>query len=82
MELTFNEVSEKLRKGKEKSPTVKYLIFFLFAGHGVKRNGMQEMAYNEFDKKTCFYRMFKAEAKLRMYAEIYPNSYIIGIFAC
>ena len=26
--------------------------------------------------------LFKAEAKLRLWAEIYPNCYIIGIFAC
>ena len=25
--------------------------------------------------------MFRAEAKLRVFAEIYPNSYIISIFA-
>lgn len=60
----------------------KYIIIFLFAGHGLQKNGMQEMVYNEFDEKKRFYRTFKAEIKLRSFAEIYPNSYVIGIFAC
>lgn len=26
--------------------------------------------------------MFNAEAKLRQWSEIYPNAYVIGVFAC
>ena len=40
------------------------------------------MLYNEFNPKTNFYALFRAEKKLRQFAEIYPNAYVIGIFAC
>ena len=60
----------------------KYLVIFLFAGHGLQLDGMQVMLYNEFNQKQSFYKLFRAEAKLRSYAEIYHNAYIIGIFAC
>ena len=78
----FNRISKKLKDGKKKQPMEKYLILFLFAGHGLLKQGMQEMVYNEFDNNTKFYKMYKAEKKLRLYAEIYPNAYVIGIFAC
>ena len=44
--------------------------------------GQQNLLYNEFDNNQKFYRLLRAEAKLRTFAEIYPNSYIISIFAC
>ena len=37
---------------------------------------------NEYDSKTQFYKLFAAENKLRGFAELYQNSYQIGIFAC
>ena len=43
---------------------------------------MQCLLYNEYDPRNKFYKILMAEAKLRGWAEIYPNSYIIGIFAC
>ena len=53
------------------TPMSRYLIIFLFAGHGLLKDGMQVMAYNEFDKETGFYKTFRAEAKLRSFSEIY-----------
>ena len=44
--------------------------------------GEQVLLTNEFDKKTQFYKLFKAENKLRHLAEEYANAYLIGIFAC
>ena len=61
---------------------VNYLIIFLFTGRGMMQEGQQVLLMNEFDKKTRFYKIFKAESKLRFLAETYPNSYMIGIFAC
>ena len=75
-------ISKKLRDGKKKVPKKNYLVIFLFAGHGILKDGTQMMLYNEYDTKKKFYKMLQAEAKLRIWAEIYPNSYIIGIFAC
>ena len=63
-------------------PMERYLIMFLFAGHGLQKDGQQVMLYNEYDPKTRFYKLFRAELKLRIFAEIYQNSYIVGIFAC
>ena len=37
---------------------------------------------NEYDESTRFYKLFKAEAKLRAWASIFPNAYLITIFAC
>ena len=60
----------------------KYLIVFMFAGHGVLRDGTQCLIYNDFNKRERFYNMLAAESKLRSWAEIYPHAYLIGIFAC
>ena len=37
---------------------------------------------NEFDKKTKFYKLWAAETNLSNLAELYNNSYVIGVFAC
>ena len=37
---------------------------------------------NEFDEKTSFYKLYKAETKLRSWASTLQNAYLIGIFAC
>ena len=79
---TFDALSKKLREGNKKIPMEKYLIVFLFAGHGILKDGMQALLINEYDSKNRFYGLLKAEGKLRLWAEIYPNAYIIGIFAC
>ena len=60
----------------------KYLLIFLFAGHGLVMDGQQVLLYNEFDPKEKFYKIMRAEQKLRAYAETYQNSYIVSIFAC
>ena len=80
--LVFSEIDKKLRAGKASLPQVNYLVIYLFAGHGILRDGMQSVLLNEYMKKDQFYRMFRAEAIIRMQASQYPNSYIIGIFAC
>ena len=78
----FDSISKELRESKKKKPADKHLLVFLFAGHGVLRDGMQFLIYNEYNKREGFYQMLSAEAKLRSWAEIYPQTYIIGIFAC
>ena len=76
----FMEISKKLKDGKENE--VNYLVIYLFAGHGILRDGMQSVLLNEYSKRDKFYKMFKAEAAIRLQGTHYPNSYIIGIFAC
>ena len=78
----MKDISLKLRKGKNSTPPETYLLFLLFACHGVLRDGVQWIVCNEYDKKDKFYGMCNIEIKLRNWAEIYPNAYIVGIFAC
>ena len=82
VEYSLIAISSMLRAGKKKKPLDKFLVIFLFAGHGLMVEGQQNLLYNEFDNREKFYRLLRAEAKLRTFAEIYPNSYIISIFAC
>ena len=79
---TFDKISARLRASKKSLTQDKYLIFVLLASHGILIDGMTQIALNQFDKKKEFYKMINAEAKLRYWAEIYPNAYIICIFAC
>ena len=78
----FDAISKELREAKKLKPPEKYLIVFLFAGHGILRDGTQYLVYNEWNPRERFYHMFAAEGKLRQWAEIYPHAYIIGLFAC
>ena len=71
-----------IKAGKDAKPPVNYLVIFLFAGHGMIKDGSQVLLYNEFDEKTGFYKMFRAEKKIRQWAEIFPNAYLMGIYAC
>ena len=57
----IDEISKKLREGKRAKPPVNYLVVILFAGHGVLKDGMQVLLYNEFDQATGFYKLLKAE---------------------
>ena len=74
-------LSRRIRQGKQAKPPENYLVVMLFAGHGILKDGMQVLLYNEYDHETGFYKMLKAEAKMRIWAEIFPNLYILGIFA-
>ena len=75
----FAELTKRLREGKRKQPIEKFLIIFLFAGHGILKDGLQALLFNEYDEKTGFYRLLTAEAKLRLWSEIYPKN---PIFPC
>ena len=78
----LDALSKDLREGKKSDPAVNYLIVFIFAGHGIIKEGQQVLLYNEFDPETGFYKLFRAEQKMRGWALIYPNLFVIGIFAC
>ena len=83
LQKNLENISMKLRDAKKLyGMTEKYLIFFLFSTHGILRDGTQCIVLNEYDKKTQYYKMYLVEKKLRFWAEIYPNLYIISIFAC
>ena len=79
---TFDSISARLRASKKSLTQDKYLIFVLLASHGILIDGMTMIAINQFDKKKEYYKLNNTEAKIRHWAEIYPNAYIICIFAC
>ena len=64
------------------NPPENYLLFFLFACHGILKDGQQNIVINEYDPEKEFYKLYGAEYKVRYWAENFPNSYIISIFAC
>ena len=76
------EIRAKLLEGKEATPQVNYLLIFFFAGHGLLKDGGQAVLYNEFNSRTKYFRTLKIEDVLRDWAFKFPNSYVIGIFAC
>ena len=78
----MDSLSKGLREAKKKNPPERHLIVFLFAGHGILRDGLQHLVYNEFNKREGFYQLFNAEGKIRYWSEIYPHAYFISLFAC
>ena len=79
---TFETISASLRKSKKSKPIEKYLIFFLFATHGILKDGKQFIFVNEFNHNQDYYYRIAIESKLRSWASIFPHSYLISIFAC
>ena len=83
IEKTFKEqISVRLSQGKRANPPENYLVIMLFACHGVLHEGNQSIVLNEYDKSKGFYKLLPVEKKLRTWANIFPNAYFIGIFAC
>ena len=71
-----------LRKRLINEPKRNFLIFYIFACHGIQVEGKQSVICNEFDKKTRYYHLYGAEHELRLWSSKHSNSYLIGIFAC
>ena len=60
-----------------------YIVILLFAGHGILKDGMQTLVLNEYDQKSGFYKLFKAEDTVRKLSyALNLNSYFICCFAC
>ena len=66
----------------EKNPETKHFGLFLYAGHGMIRDGTQYILLNQLDKKAGFYVMHSVELKIRALSKTCLNSYIVAIFAC
>ena len=71
-----------MKKRMLAEPEKKFLIVYVAAGHGMLAGGRQKMVINEFDRRSCFYKLWPIEAEIRTIAEYYPNSYQIAMFAC
>lgn len=71
-----------LRKQFKNNPDKKYLVAYVFAGHGIQQSGKQFIVVNEFKADTGFYILWGAEGKIRVLAKMYSNTYHIAVFAC
>ena len=80
----FKEIKGKLIEGLVAKPKkLNYVVILLFAGHGILKDGMQALVLNEYDNKTGFYKLFKAEDTVRKLSYVFNlNSYFICSFAC
>ena len=65
-----------------KNPGQNFLIFYIFACHGIQKEGSQSIVINEFDPEAEFYRLWPAEADIRQWSEKFHNTYHVGLFAC
>ena len=80
VEKELDEINRVLKISKRQSKNI--LIVMFMTGLGIQNDGVQALVYNQFDKKTGQVKVLMAERKLRSWVELYPNSYIISIFAC
>ena len=76
------KIRKRIKEGKESTPQVKYVVIWLFAGHGILKDGYQHLVFNEYDKISSWYKMLNFETQIRLIAAQYENSYMITIFAC
>ena len=61
-------VSARLRSGSRMQPPQKYLVLYAFVGNGIVKDGRFCMLINEYDLSTRYYKMFRAEEKIRSWA--------------
>ena len=47
--------------GSKKIPPDQYLLLFLFASHGILKDGTTHVVMNEFDEKKNFFKLYPAE---------------------
>ena len=78
----YGSIVHMLEKAKKARPMENIVIIFLFAGHGILKDGCQTLVLNEFDPNTKFYKLLTVEDKIRTLSNTYPNIYNIAIFAC
>ena len=78
MEQLTKDLLRKLRKTPDKT---QFGITFT-AGHGMIKDGLQNILLNEFDKLSEFYKLYPIEAKVRMITSMAKNGYLIVIVAC
>ena len=64
------------------SPETKYFGLFLYAGHGMIKDGLQYILLNELDKNKGFYVLNQVEKEIRLLTANYMNCYLVAIFAC
>ena len=77
-----NTIFRNMQNRIKKNPDTNFLVLYVFAGHGMNVKGQQVLLLNEFDKASNWYKMLNVEAKIRVIAQMNPNSYQLAFFAC
>ena len=78
----FEGTLKKITRRIKGQPEEQFLVILLFAGHGILKQGVQNIVLNEFDPKEGFYKMNPIEGVVRAMANMLQNAYFITIFAC
>ena len=78
----LKEARTHLRKRFINEPHRNFLVFFIFACHGIVDSGKQTVMVNDFNKRTQYYHLYGAEHELRLWSTKHTNSYMVAIFAC
>ena len=76
------QVRKHLNKRFLRNPDVNFLVFYIFACHGIQKDGKQSVVVNEFDTKTKFLKLINIESYIREWASKYHNTYHVALFAC
>ena len=90
----LEEVYERIKGGLREAEgrRTRSLIFHVFCGHSMEKDGMQTFMINQpdmwekgddckhFDDYNNFYMRFEAEKHIRDLATRFPNSYHVGLF--
>ena len=61
----FQKVEKLIRQGRRSKPVKNYLVIYIFAGHGVMKDGEHCLLTNEYDKMARFYRMVPVENSIK-----------------
>jgi hypothetical protein len=57
-------------------------VVYLFAGHGLDRDGAVSLIVDEFDARSKFYKLCNAESKVKAQAAKHNHSMHLAFFAC
>ena len=63
------------------NPRKKHCILYCFAAHGGVSSGLQCLVHNEFDQRSRWYKLFRAEYFIRQMATKFKNTYQVVFFA-
>ena len=78
----MNQIRKILNDGRDADPVESILVVCIFGCHGILKDGVQNVVFNEFDKRSQYYKTLNIENNLRLMAETNPSAYIVSIFAC
>ena len=58
---TLIEIRKRLKAGLEAQPQENILVICMFACHGILKEGVQNIVFNQFDSRKGYYKMVNVE---------------------